>query len=94
MRIIVVYDIPNNRIRGKVSDICEDYGLDRVQYSAFSGDLARVYQEELMEKVTKRLGKQPGKIYLYPICQKDWQQRIEIERAKKEEGEIEVDGRR
>lgn len=84
MNIIVVYDIPNNKIRSKISDICEDYGLDRVQYSAFSGDLARVHQEEMMEKVGKRLGKQPGKIYLYPICQKDWQQRIEIERVKRE----------
>ena len=87
MHIIVVYDIPSNKIRTKISDICEDYGLDRVQYSAFSGDLARVYQEEMMEKITAKLGKQPGKIYLYPICGKDWQHRIEIERVKEEKSE-------
>lgn len=83
MKIIVVYDIANNKIRTKVADICEDYGLDRVQYSAFAGDLARVHQEEMMEKIGHRLGKLPGKIYLYPICEKDWQHRIEIQREKK-----------
>lgn len=84
MHILVVYDIPNNKIRTKIADICEDYGLDRVQYSAFSGDLARVYQEELMEKIGHRLGKCPGKIFLYPICEKDWHNRIEILKEKKD----------
>ena len=83
MQIIVVYDITNNKIRTKIADICEDYGLDRVQYSAFSGDLARVHQEEMMEKISHRLGKLPGKIYLYPICEKDWRNRIEISKEKK-----------
>jgi len=87
MQIIVVYDITSNKIRTKIADICADYGLDRVQYSAFAGDLARVYQEEMMEKIGQRLGKQPGKVNLYPICEKDWRNRIEILREPSPEGE-------
>jgi CRISPR-associated protein Cas2 len=79
MRLLVVYDISHDGTRTKVADICQDYGLDRIQYSAFLGDLSRVHQEELMEKIEARLGKREGKIYLYPICAKDWQTKIEIE---------------
>lgn len=78
MRVLVVYDIPHDRIRTKVADICADYGLDRIQYSAFAGELERVYQEELMKRVRRHLGKRPGKIVLYPLCDRDWHHRIEI----------------
>ncbi len=85
MRVLLVYDISNNKIRGKVADVCQDYGLDRAQYSAFWGDLARVHQEELMEKLHKRLGKSPGKIYLFPLCEKDWNARVQIHQEPKKD---------
>ena len=78
MKCLLVYDIPDDRTRTKVADFCLDYGLDRIQYSAFVGDLTRTYQEELMLKIGKRLGKQPGKVQLFVICDKDWRQRLEI----------------
>lgn len=78
MQILLIYDIPDNRVRTKAADICLDYGLERVQYSAFSGNLRRVHQEELMSKLRKRLGKRAGKILLLPCCEKDWQARLEI----------------
>jgi len=95
MQIVVVYDIPSNRIRTKIANICADYGLERIQYSAFSGDLRRVHQEEMMAKMRKRLGKHAGKIQLFPCCEKDWQARLEVIQqprqasgnGKEEEGE-------
>lgn len=84
MHVLVVYDIAHDRTRTKVADICQDYGLDRVQYSAFLGELQRVHQEELMERVQKRLGKRPGKVSLFPVCARDWEARIEILQEKKE----------
>ncbi len=78
MKVLLVYDISNDRVRGKVADFCLDYGLDRIQYSAFLGDLGRNRQEELMLKIEERLGDRAGKIQLYPICGKDWRARIEI----------------
>ena len=88
MQIVVVYDIPSNRIRAKVADICADYGLERIQYSVFSGNLRRVHQEEMIAKMRKRLGKQAGKIHLFPCCEKDWGARIEvIQQSNKEKQE-------
>lgn len=78
MKTILIYDIPHDATRNKVADICQDYGLDRIQYSAFLGDLPRVHQEELMRKLKQRLGKRPGKIQLFSVCEKDWRARIEI----------------
>ncbi len=75
MKCLLVYDIPDDRIRTRVADICLDYGLDRIQYSAFLGDLERTHQEELMIKLAKRLGKQPGNIQLFPLCESDWRAR-------------------
>ncbi len=78
MRCLLIYDIPNDGVRSKVADFCLDYGLDRVQYSAFLGELSTNHQEELMLKIEARLGKAAGKIELFPICKQDWRGRITL----------------
>ena len=83
VKCLLVYDIPDDNTRTKVADICLDYGLDRIQYSSFLGDLERTHQEELMMKLAKRLGKKPGNIQLFPICETDWRARKVILREVK-----------
>lgn len=75
MKCLLIYDIPDDRARTKIADFCLDYGLDRVQYSAFVGDLSINHQEELMLKISKRLGKQAGRINIFVIRNEDWQRR-------------------
>lgn len=84
MHCLLVYDIPNDRIRSKIADACLDYGLDRFQYSAFYGNISRNYQEELFVKVKRLLGKKAGNVQLFSICHKDWQKRLVYMREKKE----------
>lgn len=76
MHCLVVYDIPNDDVRTKVADICLDYGLERIQYSAFEGVLSRNLQEELILKIKKRVGRREGNVQLFPICQEDWENRL------------------
>lgn len=78
MKCLLIYDIPEDKIRNKVATFCLDYGLDRVQYSAFVGDLSSNHQEELMLKLERRLGKALGKIDLFPICREDWRKRLTV----------------
>jgi len=78
MNCLVIYDIADDRARLKVADACLDYGLDRVQFSAFAGDISRNLQAELFKKLSKLLGKRPGNIQLIPICETDWGQRLVI----------------
>ena len=85
MKCLVVYDIPDDRIRTKVADVCLDYGLQRIQYSAFLGSLNRNLQEELMMKVKRRMGRKAGNVLLFPICASDLQQRLEIDNRGEEQ---------
>jgi CRISPR-associated protein Cas2 len=78
MMILLIYDIPHDGTRTKIADLCLDYGLDRVQYSSFEGQLRRTHQEELMLKVKKVLGKREGDVRLIPVCEKDWLNRLSI----------------
>jgi CRISPR-associated protein Cas2 len=82
MRCILVYDIPDDRKRGKIADACLDYGLDRIQYSAFTGPLLATHQEELFLKIKKILGKKPGNVQLFPLCAEDWTGRKVIEQGE------------
>lgn len=77
MNCIVIYDITSTRIRSKIADLCMDYGLNRIQYSAFAGDLLRTHQEELIKRAAAKLGKHAGRIYLYCIGEREWNQRLE-----------------
>ena len=79
MKCLLLYDIPDDKIRLKIANFCLDYGLDRIQYSAFLGDLSSNHQEELMLKLGRRLGKAPGRIDLFPICQEAWRKRMCVE---------------
>ncbi len=79
MHILLVYDIVNDRQRTKVADACLDYGLDRIQYSAFIGQLSRTHQEEIMMRIEAIVGESPASVHLYPIDEKAWQRRLMIE---------------
>ncbi len=77
-RILVIYDIPNDRLRAKVADACLDYGLDRIQFSAFLGRLRRTHQQELMLRIGRLLKKAEGNVQLIPIGEAEWERRIEV----------------
>lgn len=81
MRCLLLYDIPNDRARTRVADACLDYGLERVQWSAFIGELNATYQRELLLKIRTILGRKAAKILLLPINAVMWQQHREIEQG-------------
>ncbi len=78
MKLFLMYDVEDDRVRTKVADACQDYGLARVQFSTFFGDLSRNRQEELMERVRRLLGKKQGYIVLVPICDRDVAALLEV----------------
>ncbi len=81
MRCLLIYDIPDDRTRTRVSDACLDYGLERVQWSAFLGELNQTLQRELLLKVQHILGKKAAKVRLLPINETMWQQQRVIEQG-------------
>jgi CRISPR-associated protein Cas2 len=71
MRYLLIYDITEDRARSKVADLCLDYGLERIQYSAFWGDLPRTLQEELLLKIRRVLLSKTADVRLIPLCERD-----------------------
>jgi CRISPR-associated protein Cas2 len=75
---VVLYDIPHDRTRTKVSDKCLDFGLARFQYSAFYGQLTRNRREELSLILERLIEVYGGSIALIPVCASDCQQWINV----------------
>lgn len=78
MHCLLIYDIPDDKKRGKVAEICLDYGLDRVQYSAFLGQLNKTYQDELITKIARTLGKADANVQLFVFDAENWARRKTI----------------
>ena len=83
MHTYVIYDIVKDRIRKKISEACLDYGLQRVQYSAFLGDINATRRSALEKRLTQELGKQEGKIEIIIVCEKDFRGRSVIENCNR-----------
>lgn len=75
---VVLYDIPHDRTRTKVSDKCLDFGLVRFQYSAFHGRLTKNRREELSLILEHLIEVHGGSIALIPVCLTDCQQWINV----------------
>ncbi len=78
MQTLVIYDIPDDRIRNKIAVACKDYGLQRIQYSAFIGGINHNRRDELYQRLRRTLGRYEGNIQLYPVCDKDIRLKREI----------------
>lgn len=85
MRCLLIYDITHDSTRTKVADACLDYGLQRIQFSAFFGELSNVHQRELFSKIERRIGKHTANIQLFPLDEKSWSSRRVIERIEESE---------
>ena len=79
MQTYVIYDIVDNRPRRKVSEACLDFGLQRIQYSAFLGDINATRRNALEKRLIFELGDNTGKIEIIAVCNKDFSKRSVIE---------------
>lgn len=77
MKCIVIYDIVEDKIRNKIADTCLDFGLQRIQYSAFFGELSHNQKETLFKKVKRLIGEKEGNIQIFPVCEKDLALKVE-----------------
>lgn len=82
---LVVYDIVNDRVRQRISDACLDFGLERFQFSAFSGHLDPMRRRELFLKLKELLGSTAGRILIQPIGNDDLEKRLIFQQQAEDE---------
>lgn len=68
MKFIVIYDISSNSVRSKVSRHCKDFGLKRVQKSAFSGELTLNCAQMLAIKCKGSGLEESDCVFIIPSC--------------------------
>lgn len=88
VRTLVLYDIVEDRLRTRIADTCLDFGLARIQYSAFAGKLNRNKRQELFLKLCDTLGRDIGKILVQPICASDAEQMLLHEKERAPEVDV------
>ncbi|MEX0569304.1 CRISPR-associated endonuclease Cas2 [bacterium] len=82
---LVIYDITDDSLRNKVSDTLEDYGLERIQYSAFIGRLKRHRLGSLVEDLKTILNSKKAtidekrNIQIFPLFELNLKTRIIID---------------
>lgn len=72
--VIVIYDIQDDRLRNRISELCLDYGLERIQYSAFFGKLTRNLRQELSLRIQREIGDGVARVHVVPVCEEDVKQ--------------------
>lgn len=91
MQTLVIYDVPDDRVRYRVSEACKDYGLQRIQWSAFFGDLNHNRRQELMQRLRRSIGRHGGNVQAFPLCDKDLRLRTVIDVPSPEVGRAPAD---
>lgn len=82
--VLVLYDIEENRIRSRVSELCLDFGLERIQYSAFSGRLTRSRREELALRLLRVVQHENVRIRMVPLTDECLEQAWEYDWWRKD----------
>lgn len=83
---LVIYDISDDSVRLRIANLCKSFGLNRIQRSAFLGDIPSSRRKELIKKLRRYL-KGEGNIQVFVICKSDFSLREVIGDEKEFENE-------
>ena len=68
MRFVVIYDVSDDNLRKLVAETLKDYGLQRIQYSGFMGDLRRDKLGSLLVELKNLIKDLDENVQLFPMC--------------------------
>ena len=68
----VIYDITDDKARGRVAKACKGKGLYRGQKSAFLGTLNRNQIDELKIMCDDLINCEQDSVYIFPLCEDDF----------------------
>ncbi|MEM2856225.1 MAG: CRISPR-associated endonuclease Cas2 [Candidatus Nitrosocaldaceae archaeon] len=91
MRYIIIYDISDDDLRSIIAKKLEDYGLRRVQFSSFVGELQRYKLNSLIYELKSIINGRKSErksIIVYPLCDSCYSRGVDIgNNTKKKESD-------
>ncbi|MCC6585683.1 MAG: CRISPR-associated endonuclease Cas2 [Bryobacterales bacterium] len=88
MSLVLIYDIEEDRLRTRIANVCLDYGLERIQFSAFFGKLNRNRRQELALKLQNELGAESGRVRIIPVCEQDLKDMWVLDQYRRDADEL------
>lgn len=85
MRHIIIYDVTDDNLRNQVSELLKDYGLTRIQYSAFLGSLRHHELNSLLVDLRKLISDRTENVQIYPVCDGCFKGKREVGKQKRYE---------
>jgi CRISPR-associated protein Cas2 len=92
--VVLIYDIEDDRLRTRISEVCLDYGLDRIQFSAFFGKLNRNRRQELALRIQNELGSDSGRVRIIPVCEQDLKDMWVLDRYRRDADQLKAEADR
>jgi len=86
--LVLIYDIEDDRLRTRVAEACLDYGLERIQFSAFFGKLNRNRRQELALRLQREVEKESARIRIIPVCEDDLKDVWKLEQYRVDADEL------
>ncbi|MBC6994624.1 CRISPR-associated endonuclease Cas2 [Neolewinella lacunae] len=81
MILWVLYDVAEDRARGRVARHCKQAGLYRVQYSVFLGEVTADERDALRLEIEDLIDPDHDKVYLFTLTRKELKQAILLGQA-------------
>jgi CRISPR-associated protein Cas2 len=89
--LLLIYDIEDDRLRTRASGICLDYGLERIQFSAFFGKLNRNRRQELALRLQREVDQESARIRIIPVCEQDLKDMWVLEQFRRDADALKVE---
>lgn len=68
--LVVAYDLEENKVRSHLAEVLQYYGLSRIQYSVFAGELTVRNMEKMNDTLFGFDLHDDDNITVFPICEK------------------------
>jgi len=86
--LVLLYDIEDDRLRNRVAQICLDYGLERIQFSAFFGRITRNLREQIALRILNEVEKQNARVRIMPVTEESLANMWEYDYWRKDADEL------
>jgi CRISPR-associated protein Cas2 len=92
--LVLIYDIEDDAVRTRTSEIWLNYGLERIQFSAFFGRLNRNRRQELALRIQREVEGESARVRIYPICEDDLKDAWKLEQYRRDADQLKSEAER